>query len=157
MKEKQGQRLRDMAAAKRSVRIMELENELRGLEDLVQELDEMDEHEISSFLSNTVYSSRLEIESALQKVSQSLRKARGEPSDSEERVDVLSAEKFPLIGIPDEKLTPEQVYSYSCLFYKLHLCHWCDSARCSWLCYTLINIYCCGRILILDDRATLLH
>ncbi|XP_039144473.1 actin-related protein 5 [Dioscorea cayenensis subsp. rotundata] len=109
LKEKQGQRLRDMAAAKRSVRIMELENELRGLEDLVQELDEMDEHEISSFLSNTVYSSRLEIESALQKVSQSLRKARGEPSDSEERVDVLSAEKFPLIGIPDEKLTPEQL------------------------------------------------
>ncbi|KAJ0987793.1 hypothetical protein J5N97_006149 [Dioscorea zingiberensis] len=109
LKEKQGQRLRDMAAAKKSGRILELENELQGLEDLLQELDEMEEHEMPSFLSGTAYSSRLEIESAVQKVAQSLRKVRGDPSDSEERVDISSAEKYPLTGIPDEMLTPDQL------------------------------------------------
>ncbi|KAG1339243.1 actin-related protein 5-like [Cocos nucifera] len=109
VKEKQGQRLRDMAAAKRSIRISELENELHGLKDLLQQVDQVEETEISSILSKTGYDSRQEIESAIQKITQSLRKAKGEPNETEERIDASLAEKYPLTNVPDDMLTPEQL------------------------------------------------
>ncbi|XP_008777311.1 actin-related protein 5 isoform X2 [Phoenix dactylifera] len=109
LKEKQGQRLRDMAAAKRSIRITELENELHGLKDLLQQLDQAEETEISSILSKTGYDSRQEIESATQKITQSLRKAKGEQNETEERIDASLAEKYPLTNVPDDMLTPEQL------------------------------------------------
>lgn len=109
LKEKQGQRLRDMAAAKKSIRISELENELHGLKDLLQQLDQVEESEISSILSKTGYDSRQEIESAIQKITQSLRKAKGEPNEIEERMDASLAEKYPLTNVPDDMLTPEQL------------------------------------------------
>jgi hypothetical protein len=117
IKEKQGQRLREMAEAKRSSRINELENELHGLEFLLQQLEHVAEHDIQSFLSATGYVSRQEIESAVQKVTQSLRKAKGEPkgdqAEAEEKTDSATNERFPLINIPDNMLTPEQVFSYT--------------------------------------------
>ncbi|XP_073113222.1 actin-related protein 5 isoform X3 [Elaeis guineensis] len=109
LKEKQGQRLRDMAAAKRSIRISEMENELHGLKDLLQQLGQVEETEISSILSKTGYDSRQEIESAIQKITQSLRKAKGEPNETEERIDASLAEKYPLTNVPDDMLTPEQL------------------------------------------------
>ncbi|GAV75172.1 Actin domain-containing protein [Cephalotus follicularis] len=79
-KERLGQRLRDMAEAKRS---------------------------------NTGYASKQEIESAMVKVAQSLRKAKGEPkgeqADIEEKTDSSTSEKYSLINIPDNMLTPEQL------------------------------------------------
>ncbi|XP_020577704.1 actin-related protein 5 [Phalaenopsis equestris] len=109
LKEKQGQRLRDIAAAKKSTRIFELEHELHGLEDLMQQLEEVEEEEMYSVLSATVFSSKQEIESAVNRVTQSLRKARGEPSEIEEKADASLSEKYPLISIPDNMLTPEQL------------------------------------------------
>ncbi|KAI9100171.1 hypothetical protein K1719_024389 [Acacia pycnantha] len=112
IREKQGQRLREMAEAKRSSRINELENELHGLEFLLQQLDQVEESDIPSFLSATGYVSKQEIESARAKVSQSLRKAKGEPKSDQaetEKADSANSEKYSLINIPDETLTPEQL------------------------------------------------
>ncbi|KAL0003141.1 hypothetical protein SO802_016922 [Lithocarpus litseifolius] len=113
IRERQGQRLREMAEAKRSSRINELENELHGLEFLLQQLEHVEEHNIPSFLSETGYVSKQEIESAVQKVTQSLRKAKGEPkgdqAEAEEKTDPATNERFPLINIPDNMLTPEQL------------------------------------------------
>ncbi|KAJ8765961.1 hypothetical protein K2173_020477 [Erythroxylum novogranatense] len=113
IKERQGQRLREMAEAKRSSRINELENELRGLEFLLQQLDQVTEDEIPSFLKETGYVSRQEIESSVTKIMQSLRKAKGEPKSEqfevEEKTDSSTNEKYPLVNIPDNMLTPEQL------------------------------------------------
>uniref|UniRef100_A0A7N0TL61 Actin-related protein 5 n=1 Tax=Kalanchoe fedtschenkoi TaxID=63787 RepID=A0A7N0TL61_KALFE len=109
IKERQGQRLRDMAEAKRTSKINELENELQGLEFLLQQLATVPEDDISSFLSTTGYVSKQEIEAAVSKVTQSLRKTRGEQIDAEEKPEASAAEKYPLLDIPDNMLTPEQV------------------------------------------------
>ncbi|KAL7253192.1 hypothetical protein ACSBR1_007678 [Camellia fascicularis] len=109
LKEKQGQRLREMAEAKRTSRINELENESKGLEFLLQQLRHVEGSDIPSFLSETGYVSKQEIESALLKVTQSLRKAKGELVETEENVDPSTAEKYSLINIPDNMLTPEQL------------------------------------------------
>ncbi|KGN50081.2 actin-related protein 5 isoform X1 [Cucumis sativus] len=112
IKEKQGQRLREMAEAKRSSRINELENEVRGLEFLLHQLVQVAEDDIPSFLSETGYISKQEIESALTKATQSLRKAKGEPKDeqaeAEDHADAIN-EKFHLINVPDDVLSPEQL------------------------------------------------
>lgn len=110
IKERQGQRLREMAAAKRVSRITELENELQGLEFLLQQLDSVSEHEVASFLAETGYVSKEEIESAVLRITQSLRKAKGEQLDLDEKIEPPSAEKYPLLNIPDNMLTPEQVF-----------------------------------------------
>jgi hypothetical protein len=107
-KEKQGQRLREMAVAKRSSKINELENELRGLEFLLSQLEHFQESDIPSFLAETGYVSRQEVESARSKVVQSLRKQKGEQAEIE-KPDVPSNEKYTLINIPDDMLTAEQV------------------------------------------------
>ncbi|PON60995.1 Actin-related protein [Trema orientale] len=113
IKEKQGQRLREMAEAKRSSRINELENELHGLEFLLKQLEQVEEVNIPSFLSETGYVSKQEIEAALMKVTQSLRKAKGEPkgeqAEMEEKNDPAINEKFHLINIPDNMLSAEQL------------------------------------------------
>ncbi|KAI5670650.1 hypothetical protein M9H77_11014 [Catharanthus roseus] len=109
LKERQGQRLREMAEAKRLSRINELENEQKGLEFLLQQLKQVEDYEVSSFLSVTGYSSRQEIESALAKVTQSLRKSKGEQVETEEKAESSMAEKYNLINVPDDVLTPEQL------------------------------------------------
>ncbi|XVF83705.1 hypothetical protein PTKIN_Ptkin16aG0512400 [Pterospermum kingtungense] len=113
IRERQGQRLREMAEAKRTSRINELENQLNGLEFLLQQLEQIQEEEIQSFLSRTGYVSKQEIESTLVKVSQSLRKAKGEPkaeqAENEEKADSSAMDKYPLINVPDNMLTPEQL------------------------------------------------
>ncbi|XP_019432978.1 PREDICTED: actin-related protein 5 isoform X3 [Lupinus angustifolius] len=112
IRERQGQRLREMAEAKRSSKINELENELQGLDFLLHQLDQVEESDIPSFLSETGYVSRQEIESAHSKVTQSLRKAKGEPKNEQvetEKADLSTDEKYSLINIPDDILTPEQL------------------------------------------------
>ncbi|KAG5557749.1 hypothetical protein RHGRI_007865 [Rhododendron griersonianum] len=109
LKEKQGQRLREMAEAKRTSRINELENECKGLEFLLQQLEHVKDSDIPSFLSETGYVSKQEIEAALVKVTQSLRKAKGEQADTEEKTDPTSTEKYSMVDIPDNMLTPEQL------------------------------------------------
>ncbi|GAB2216489.1 hypothetical protein Drorol1_Dr00024263 [Drosera rotundifolia] len=109
LKEKQGQRLREMAESRRVLRITELENELRGLEFLLRQLEKVDEMDVPAFLSDTGYISKLEIESSVAKVTQSLRKAKREQVESEEREDAASSEKYPLIDVPDKMLSPEQL------------------------------------------------
>ncbi|KAI3959642.1 hypothetical protein MKX01_018141 [Papaver californicum] len=109
IREKQGQRLRDMAAAKKFSKINELENELQGLEFLLQQLSGVEEADIPSFLSATGYVSKQEIESAVAKVTQSLRKAKGEQVEMEEKVEPSNAEKYPLIDVPDSMLTQDQL------------------------------------------------
>lgn len=110
LKEKQSQRLREMAEAKRSSKINELENELKGLEFLLEELKDIEEDdEIVSFLASRGYASKREVESAFAKVTQSLRKAKGEQVPSEEKVDISAAEKYYLIDIPDDELSAEQL------------------------------------------------
>lgn len=110
IKEKQGQRLREMAAAKRSSRIADLETEVQGLEQLLEHMDSLDESEIDSFFMQTGFGSRQEIESALAKSTTSLRKAKGEPIEVErEKDDAPMEERFPLVNIPNDLLTPEQI------------------------------------------------
>lgn len=102
-----------MAEAKRSSRINELENQLHGLEFLLQQLGQVQEEDIPSFLSETGYASKQEIELTLTKVTQSLRKAKGEPkpeqAENEEKADSCTSDKYPLINVPDNMLTPDQV------------------------------------------------
>ncbi|PKI46586.1 actin-related protein 5 isoform X2 [Punica granatum] len=113
IRERQGQRLREMAEAKRSSRINELENELQGLEFLLRQLERVEEEDIPSFLEETGYVSKQEVESAHAKAAQALRKAKGEPKGEqvgiEEKIDSSTNEKFPLINVPDDMLTPEQL------------------------------------------------
>ncbi|XP_022635120.1 actin-related protein 5 isoform X2 [Vigna radiata var. radiata] len=112
IRERQGQRLREMAEAKRSSRINELENELHGLEFLLKQLEQVEDSDIPSFLAETGYVSRQEIESARIKVTQSLRKAKGEPKSEQaetEKADSGINEKYSLINIPDDMLSPEQL------------------------------------------------
>ncbi|KAL5717305.1 Actin-related protein 5 [Ranunculus cassubicifolius] len=109
IREKQGQRLREMAAAKKSSRISDLENELRGLEFLLNELKTVKGNDIQEFLSQTGYISKQEIESAIIQVTQSLRKAKGEPIENEDKTESPATDKYSLINIPDERLSPEQL------------------------------------------------
>lgn len=113
IREKQGQRLREMAEAKRLSKINEMDSELSSLRFLLKQLDQVEEEDIPTFLSDTGYSSRQELESTISKVTQSLRKARGEPknepAESDENTDSLNNEKYPLMNVPDDILTPEQV------------------------------------------------
>lgn len=110
IRERQGQRLREMAEAKRSSRINELENELNGLEFLLQQLEQVEDGDIPSFLANTGYSSKQEIDSAILKVSASLRKTKGEPKAEQcENDDASNIEKYPLINVPDNMLNPDQL------------------------------------------------
>lgn len=113
IRERQGQRLREMAEAKRSSRINELENELQGLEFLLRQLEQVEEEDIPSFLGETGYISKQEVEAAHVKATQALRKAKGEPKGEqmgiEEKTDGSTDEKFLLVNVPDSLLTPLQV------------------------------------------------
>ena len=81
----------------------------------MEELDDSDEIEETSILARCGYLSQQEIKSAILKVTQSLRKAKGESNGNEENADASGADKYPLVSVPDEMLTPEQV----CVFDKL--------------------------------------
>ncbi|RAL45650.1 hypothetical protein DM860_009514 [Cuscuta australis] len=109
MKEKQSQRLREMAEAKRSSRINELENEIRGLELLLKELNHIEEENIPSLLASRGYASKRKLESAISKATQSLRKAKGEQIPNEDKVEPSAAEKYYLIDVPDDQLSAEQL------------------------------------------------
>jgi actin-related protein 5 len=122
-----------MAAAKRSQKIEGLEKKLSELEDIMEQLDDSDEIEETAILSRTGYLSQQEVKSNILKVTQSLRKAKGESNGNEENADASGADKYPLVSVPDEMLTPEQV----CIFDKLSsvsimwstmgfrlMCHW---------------------------------
>ncbi|EEF30807.1 conserved hypothetical protein [Ricinus communis] len=114
-KERQGQRLREMAVLKKSTRINDLENQLRDLKFLLQQLEQVEEDEIPSFLRDTGYVSKQEIESLIVQKTQSLRKAKGEPkaeqAELEEKSDSSTNERYPLLEIPDDELTSEQACS----------------------------------------------
>lgn len=110
-----------MAEAKRFNRINDLENEIRELDMLLQRLRNASEHDIPLILAKTVYTSKQDAESALVKATQSLRKAKGEPAESVEKMEPSSAEKYNLINVPDEMLTPDQVLSFMCLLNKFHI------------------------------------
>ncbi|KAL9163958.1 hypothetical protein ABFS82_06G075600 [Erythranthe guttata] len=110
LREKQGQRLREMAEAKRINRINDIENEVRDLEMLLHRLRHATtEDDVTSILAKSVHNSKQEVESAFSKATQSLRKAKGEPAESVEKVDSSSSEKYNLISVPDEMLTPDQI------------------------------------------------
>ncbi|KAJ1282642.1 hypothetical protein BS78_03G067400 [Paspalum vaginatum] len=109
LKEKAGQRLREMAAAKRSQKIVELEKKVSYLEELMEQLDEAEESEATAILGRSGYLSQQEIRSAISKATQSLRKAKGESNGNEEKTDASAADKYPLVSVPDENLTPEQL------------------------------------------------
>lgn len=109
LKEKAGQRLRDMAAAKRSQKIAELEKQLSYLEELMEQLDGAEEEEATAILGRSGYLSQQEIKSAILKATQSLRKAKGESNGNEEKADASGVDKYPLVSVPDETLTPEQL------------------------------------------------
>ncbi|KAG2587030.1 hypothetical protein PVAP13_5NG095600 [Panicum virgatum] len=109
LREKAGQRLREMAAAKRSQKIVELEKQLSYLEEITEQLDEAEESESTAILGRSGYLSQQEIKSAILKATQSLRKAKGESNGNEEKADASAADKYPLVSVPDEELTPEQI------------------------------------------------
>jgi hypothetical protein len=87
----------------------------------MEQLDDSDEIEEASILSRTGYLSQQEIKSDILKVTQSLRKAKGESNGNEENADASGADKYPLVSVPDEMLTPEQV----CVLISCHLCLLC--------------------------------
>jgi actin-related protein 5 len=55
------------------------------------------------------YLSQQEIRAAILKASQSLRKAKGESNGNDEKTDASAVDKYPLVSVPDETLTPEQL------------------------------------------------
>jgi actin-related protein 5 len=111
IKEKQGQRLREMAFAKRSSKIADLETEIEGLEYLLQELDDAEDAKAeASLLGPSSFGSREEVQAALAKATMSLRKAKGEPVDIKKvEDDIPMSEKYPLLEVPNSLLTPEQL------------------------------------------------
>ncbi|XP_050210668.1 actin-related protein 5 isoform X2 [Mercurialis annua] len=113
LRERQGQRLREMALMKKSSKINELENQLRDMKFLLEQLEQVDEDQITSFLRDTEYASKQDIESLLVKKTELLRKAKGEPkveqAELEDKSDSSTNEKYPLLEIPDDELTPEQL------------------------------------------------
>jgi len=119
LKEKASQRLRDMAAAKRSQKIVELEKQLSYLEEVMEQLDEAEEQEATAILGRSGYLSQQEIKSAILKATQSLRKAKGESNGNDEKTDASAADKYPLVSVPDETLTPEQVCVCSVIIYRI--------------------------------------
>ncbi|KAF9603167.1 hypothetical protein IFM89_034500, partial [Coptis chinensis] len=143
IKEKQGQRLRDLAALKKTNRISELETELEGLEFLLKELENVKESEVQAFLSRTSYVSKQEIESAIVRVTQSLRRSKGEPAEVEEKTESSATEKYPLINISDNMLSPEQDVFSKLLHLKKILCSSC-----------FINIMLVFAGYVGDDEAT---
>jgi actin-related protein 5 len=98
-----------MAAAKRSQKIAELEKQLSYLEELMEQLDGAEEEEATAILGRSGYLSQQEIKSAILKATQSLRKAKGESNGNEEKADASGVDKYPLVSVPDETLTPEQL------------------------------------------------
>lgn len=111
-----------MAEAKRSSRINELENEIRGLEFLLKQLEQIEENNVPAFLKETGYASKQEIDSTLAKATQSLRKAKGEQIETEEKMDSSTSEKYNLVNVPDETLTPDQVcVLIACFLINLYL------------------------------------
>ncbi|KAK7321521.1 hypothetical protein VNO77_32256 [Canavalia gladiata] len=111
IKEKHPQRLTETAEAKRSSKINELENELHGLEFLLNQLEQVEESDVPSFLAETDYVSRQEIEAAYNQVTQSLEKEKGEPKNEQaetEKADLAVNEEQSPANIPDDVLTPEQ-------------------------------------------------
>lgn len=111
IKEKQSQRLRDMAAIKRSYKIADLEAEIHVLEQMLDELDNVEEDHVDVVLAGTGYSSRREVEAALAKASSSLKKARGELVIKAEKDPEKDSEleKYSLLDVPNDMLTPEQL------------------------------------------------
>ncbi|KAL6008660.1 Actin-related protein 5 [Asimina triloba] len=90
IKERQGQRLREMASAKRTSRITELETELQGLEFLLQQMERVLGHEITSFLAETGC------------IQARNRGFLGEPLEVDEKIEPSSAEKYQLLNVPDD-------------------------------------------------------
>lgn len=121
LKEKAGQRLREMAAQKRSQKIAGLEEKISSLEELLEQLDEAEEDEASAILGRSGYLSPQEIKSDILKFTQLLRKAKGESNGNEDKADVSGADKYPLVSVPDEALTPEQVCVFSVIM-ELFMC-----------------------------------
>nr|TKW13391.1 hypothetical protein SEVIR_5G098000v2 [Setaria viridis] len=109
LKEKAGQRLREYAANKRYQKIVELEKTLSDLEELMEQLDEAEESDATAILSKSKYLSQQDVKSAILKTTQALRKAKGESNGNEEKADAPAADKYPLVSVPDEELTPEQL------------------------------------------------
>ncbi|KAG6542579.1 hypothetical protein Mapa_016050 [Marchantia paleacea] len=111
IREKQGQRLREMAAAKRSTKIADLETEVVGLEQLLQNLEDAGDEDIDALLAESGYLSREEIQGALAKATVSLRKLKGEAvlPEPEKVDDSTEKEKYPLLDVPNSLLTVEQL------------------------------------------------
>lgn len=136
IKEKQSQRLRDMAAAKRSYKIADLEAEIHGLEQMLDELDNVEEEHMDVVLAGSGYLSRREVEVALTKASAALKKARGESIKAEKEPEKDSdLEKYPLLDVPNEMLTPEQVRFWCLCLCFLHSCY---------LIFYCFNVMCCS-------------
>lgn len=109
LKEKAGQRLREYAANKRYEKIVGLEKNLSDLEKIMEKLDEAEESDRPAILSKSKYHSQQDVKSAILKTTKELRKAKGESNGNEEKADAPAADKYPLVSVPDEELTPEQV------------------------------------------------
>lgn len=75
----------------------------------MEQLDEAEEEEATAILGSSGYLSQQEIRSAILKASQSLRKAKGESNGNDEKTDASAVDKYPLVSVPDETLTPEQL------------------------------------------------
>ena len=68
------------------------------------------EGQIDSILAGSGYMSKREVEGALTKASASLKKAKGEPVKIEKEPEKdFDFEKYPLLDVPNEMLSPEQV------------------------------------------------
>lgn len=115
IREKQGQRLREMAAAKRSTKIADLETEVIGLEQLLQNLEDAGDEDIDALLAESGYLSREEIQGALAKATVSLRKLKGEAvlPEPEKVDDSTEKDKYPLLDVPNSLLTVDQVCRWS--------------------------------------------
>eukprot|EP00850_Spirogloea_muscicola_P017648 SM000154S01383 [mRNA] locus=s154:30526:33709:- [translate_table: standard] len=108
-KEKNVQRLRDMAAQKRVSKVAILQDELAKLEqvrDRVQVLEGQDATE--QLLRAGISGGFHELESSLEKARSRLRKAKGDKVEEPQR-QLPDLEDYPLLNAPDSELTPEKL------------------------------------------------
>eukprot|EP00850_Spirogloea_muscicola_P006976 SM000034S12730 [mRNA] locus=s34:458727:461937:+ [translate_table: standard] len=109
-KEKNVQRLRDMAAQKRVSKVAILQDQLAKLEQLrdrVQVLEGQDATE--QLLRAGVPGGFQELDSSMEKARSRLRKAKGEKVEDEPQRQLPDTEDYPLLNAPDSQLAPEKI------------------------------------------------
>jgi len=107
MRHEQGQRLRELVQKKRDDKLKSMERELEELEKLLF-LKETDKYQFEETLLSNGFTNQEELQKRINKI---LTKINNNKDSKDEEVIVEEDKKWPLLNIPDEDLSEEQMRS----------------------------------------------